>query len=270
MNGYANPAHYWEDRLHKQFDLVGVGYNGLGPRYNAMMYAQRLIALEQALATAGHSLRGKRVLEVGCGSGFYTAYCQQAGVGDYIGVDLTAVSVRTLQERYPAYRFVRANIAGGLGLSQQVDVVLIADVLFHIVDDDAFAAALRHSLQALAPGGILIISDGFLPRTFQPAAHVRHRSLAAYDAALRALGATRRVLMPVFAVLHPPIPTPDAGPLWRAYARLWRYGGRLARAPLFDRLVPGLLRLVERRALPRVGKDAPNTKWMIATNDHVA
>ncbi|HYF62764.1 MAG TPA: class I SAM-dependent methyltransferase, partial [Herpetosiphonaceae bacterium] len=209
MNGYANPARYWEDRLHKQFDLVGVGYNGLGPRYNAIMYEERLNALEQALATGGYSLHGKRVLEIGCGSGFYTAYCQRAGVSDYIGVDITAVSVRTLQQRYPDYRFVRANIAEGLGLTQPVDVVLIADVLFHIVDDEAFAAALRHSLEALAPGGILIISDGFLPRTFQPATHVRHRSLAAYDQALQPLGATRRLLAPVFAVLHPPIPTPD-------------------------------------------------------------
>ena len=99
MKGYANPARYWEERLHKQFDLVGVGYNGLGPHYNAIMYEERLVALDHALATLGQSLRGKRVLEVGCGSGFYTAHCQRVGVSDYIGVDLTSVSVRTLQRR---------------------------------------------------------------------------------------------------------------------------------------------------------------------------
>ncbi len=102
---YANPAAYWETRLTARFDLTGAGCGMLGPRYNAYLYQARLRALERALNKIGCSFQGQRILEVGCGTGFYTAYCAQQEVVDYVGIDITSISVHRLAQQYPQLPF---------------------------------------------------------------------------------------------------------------------------------------------------------------------
>lgn len=260
--------HYWEKRLRQNFDLTGAGHAGLGPHYNARLYKARLEALEKGLASVERTLQGVRVLEAGCGTGFYTEYCFRQGVHTYVGVDITSVSVEILQERYPEFRFVQADITEQT-IEGDFDIVLAADVLFHIVDDTAFESAVQNLCSVLSPDGLLIISDVFPKSTVQVAPHVRLRSLDEYNCLLNENHIRLVLIEPMFAILQPPPFVPPTSWFWKGYALLWRgVGRRLARLSIVDRLLPPVLAWLDKRLFrPLWGYGAPNNKWLLAIKD---
>jgi SAM-dependent methyltransferase len=267
IKAYSNPAAYWETRLKEQFDLTGVGHIVLGSVYNRRLYAARLRTLKQALHTSGCSLHGRRVLEIGCGTGFYTEFCHEQCVADYLGVDITAVSVQNLAQRFPNFRFLQADVGDPVfAVKNTFDIVLVADVLFHLVDDDRFRQAIANIAACLEPGGYLILSDLLLAQTIQPAQHFRARSLAMYTDALSEHNLTVQHIEPIFAVMHPPATTASSSWLWRLYGVLWRYGlSRLARQRWFNRYASALLDSLDQRLfLPQAGVNTPNSKWLVA------
>jgi SAM-dependent methyltransferase len=267
IKAYSNPAAYWESRLKEQFDLTGVGHIILGPAYNHRLYVTRLRTLEQALHTSGCSLRGRRVLEIGCGTGFYTEFCREQQVADYLGVDITAVSVQNLTQRFPDFHFHQADVGDPtFFVKNTYDVVLVADVLFHIVDDDRFHQAIANMSASLNSGGYLILSDLLAVQTIQPAQHFRARSLAMYTDAFSRCNLTVQHIEPIFAVMHPPAAAPSSSWPWRLYGALWRYGlSRLAHRRWFDHSTSALFDYLDRRLfLPRAGVNTPNSKWLVA------
>lgn len=259
--------HYWEKRLRQHFDLTGAGHAGLGPRYNAWLYKARLEALERGLISSGRTLKGARVLEAGCGTGFYTEYCLRQEVHTYVGVDITSISVETLRKRYPNLRFIQADITEEIveTVGGDYDVVLAADMLFHIVDDNAFERAIQNLCSALASDGLLIIADVFPACTTQVAPHVRLRSLSEYTRLLNE-NHTRIVhIEPIFAILQPSSFIPCTSWFWKGYALLWRWAWRLARLDIVDRLLPPILAWLDKRLFcPLWGQQAPNNKWLLA------
>lgn len=180
-DGNYSPDIYWQWRLSKYFNLMGAGCVSLGPYYNAQLYEARLRALERGLYSIGRSLCGSTVLEAGCGTGFYTEYCFQQGVKTYTGIDIAQISVYTLQRRYPCFKFIQADISvdipSDLG---DFDIVLAADIMFHIILDDAFNRAIQNLLSHLKSGGLLIVSDLFPQTKIQPAPHVCFHSIDEY------------------------------------------------------------------------------------------
>jgi SAM-dependent methyltransferase len=264
---YANPSTYWEERLRNHFDLTGVGYGALGPSYNQTMYEVRLRTLDRALHITGGPITGQHVLEIGCGVGFYTEMCRRQAVASYTGVDITAVSVQTLSHKYPEYVFLQADIGdSAFPVRDQFDVILIADVLFHIVDDARFQNAIANLAGCLRPAGRLILSDVLSVNTRLLASHFQSRALSDYEQSFGRQGLAVRHIEPIFALLQPPASIPGTSSLWRFYAALWRYGlMRIARWRWFDRGVPPVLKqLDERFFLKRAGVGTPNSKWVVA------
>jgi SAM-dependent methyltransferase len=272
MNVYSNPSAFWESRLTEYFDLTGVGHTGLGPSYNRRMYMVRLRTLERALRAAGCRLNAQRVLEIGCGTGFYTEFFRQRQVASYTGVDITAVSVQTLARRYPDFCFLQADVGDRVfPVNDGFDVIVVADVLFHIVDDSRFQRAITNLSDRLQPGGYLILSDILSAHTVQPAPHFRSRSLAVYEELLAQNQLTVRHIEPIFAVMQPPVSMHGIPWRWQTYALIWRYGlMRMARWGWFDRTVPAVLEdLDERFFLRRAGVGTPNSKWLMAVKADV-
>jgi len=245
----------------------------LGPAYNARLYKARLEALENGLRAVGWTFRGAKVWEAGCGTGFYTEYCLRQKINAYVGVDITLVSVETLRKLYPAFHFVQADISSNEVLKVRIgfDLVLAADVLFHIVDDAAFERAVQNLLSLLRPNGLLIISDVFPITTIQTAPHVRLRSLSEYNR-LFSENQTRILhIEPIFAILYPPSFIPSLSWFWKGYALFWRYAWRLARWSVADHLLPPVLAWLDKTwFLPRWGSRAPNSKWLFALKENVA
>jgi SAM-dependent methyltransferase len=272
LNKYANPGLYWEERLSKNFDLTGVGHAGLGPAYNSRIYQARIDALKKAINALGITFSESNVLETGCGTGFFTEYCKEQHVRSYLGIVITQTSIRSLNERYPGYHFLQADIGDeDFMLGDQYDIILIADVLYHIVDDRRFATAIQHVSDFLKPGGFLIVSDVLTSFTIDTKEHCKWRSLSEYEALLIQNDLEIKQVEPIFSLLSPPVLLPHSSILWRLYAITWRYALlRLAHWRWFDNAASKFLGDLDKMYyLRHASIKTPNSKWLMAVKAHV-
>ena len=84
-----NASAYWKDRVVSGSDLGVVGHRSMGLAYNAQIYERRLEVLNELLERhVTRSVEELRVLDIDCGSGFYTSYWAERGVRDYVGIDI--------------------------------------------------------------------------------------------------------------------------------------------------------------------------------------
>ena len=153
------PQEFWNGLLSESFDLRGVGHFRLSEEENQRLYDAKRDIVTAQLGQYGVSVNAlTRVIEIGCGVGYWTEYAQARGVTRYTGNDITPVSVATLSQRFPAYHFIQGD-AGGIALpSVAFDLGVMIDVTQHITDDAAFARAMRNLWQALSPGATLLIT----------------------------------------------------------------------------------------------------------------
>ncbi len=199
-----DPETFWETRLRGRFELAGVGFRGLGNAYNRALYRQRDVVLRRALRRFGIEPRGADIVELGPGTGFYVERWRDAGARSVVGLDITAVVPERLAERFPEYRFAQADVTRRWPVDDgSADLVTAFDVLFHIVDDAGFEAALGEAGRVLRPGGHLLVSDLFLHGPALRGHHQVSRSLADYERVLNAAGLDVLGRVPVFVTMHP-------------------------------------------------------------------
>lgn len=98
-------------------------------------------------------LRGRTVLEAGCGGGQHTAMMAEVAKS-VTAVDLnTADLARERNRRFDNVRFVSADLAS-MDLGEQFDAVVCVGVIHHTDDPDrTFENLYRH----LRPGGLIVI-----------------------------------------------------------------------------------------------------------------
>src|SRR4029079_7027713 len=148
-----DPRAFWEQRLSEQFDLRGTGETGLSLAYNRACYELRRHVLDRALREAGCDPRGRTVLDVGCGTGFFTRYYLDRGCAQLTGIDIAPTSIERLAQRHPEGRFVLADI-GADPIDGRYDIVNAFDVLYHITDDARWERAVGHLARAVASQGV--------------------------------------------------------------------------------------------------------------------
>jgi hypothetical protein len=100
--------------------------------------------------------------------------------------------------------------------------VTAIDVLYHLIDDRSFLAALRNLAARVEPSGLLLVSDVFVERPTRIADHVKRRPLTDYEAVLAPEGFTLSSREQVFALLGDPVAGPDAAQLDRALRLAFR------------------------------------------------
>ncbi len=180
------PREFWDRRLREQFDLRGTGETGLSLAYNRACYALRREVLEATLAAEGIDPRGRSVLDVGCGTGFFTDYYLARGAR-VTGLDIAPVSIERLRERHPEARFELGDVSEA-AIPERYDLVNAFDVLYHVTDDLRWEAAVRHLAEAVAPGGALLVTDTFSELPL--AEHNTMRPLSRYRVLLEMAGMT--------------------------------------------------------------------------------
>jgi SAM-dependent methyltransferase len=193
------PREFWDQRLSEHFDLRGTGETGLSLAYNRACYALRAQVLTRALAEDRFDPRDKRVLDVGCGTGFFTAYYLRRGAR-VTGLDIAPTSIERLAKRHPEARFILSDVSEA-ALPETFDLVNAFDVLYHITDDARWETAVRNLARAVAPGGRLLLTDTFADSAGL-ASHNRMRPLSRYRALLEPEGLTCAQPIPTHVLLN--------------------------------------------------------------------
>ena len=171
-----------------------------------------------ALSASGISLRNRRVLEVGCGSGYLSEFVRTLGAS-VVGCDIA------LPRTSPGVRFVQADGAT-LPFGQCFDVVMSFDVLEHIPDSDRH---LREVRRVLRPGGhyVLQTPNKLTNAVFET---IRWRSLTAWRAdhcSLHTFGQLQRRLRAAgFSVRFLDVPVVNQYFLDKVNAQLGKLGVR--------------------------------------------
>ena len=150
---------YWKSRLSRfGMELRGVGYATESENINLWMYRRAVKAFLSLVKREGVHLADSRLLDIGCGQGFYTQLLLDAGVKDYTGVDITDILFNRLISKYPKYRFIKEDISTQC-IKGEFDLILMIDITQHIVNDDKFAFAMRNVKSSLAKGGHIIVTS---------------------------------------------------------------------------------------------------------------
>ena len=198
-----HPKDFWETRLSKDFSIKGVGCTGFSYNYNKWMYKSIEDGLDKILKK---SLKNKKTLDIGCGTGYFINYYLRKGAEDITGLDITQQSITNLKKKYPKLKFYTADISKRSTLKTKYDFISVLGVLYHIVDDDKFENSIKNIRKAAKKGSLIIIQDNFLKK-YQPpkvGVHCYFRTYDYYKKVLEKNGIKIIEKVPILYFLNPP------------------------------------------------------------------
>lgn len=258
-----DPSSFWEARLRAHFDLTGAGFRGIGKPFNKALYRQREIVLGRVLRRARIQVAGARIVELGPGTGFYVDLWRRRAAAGVIGLDITEVATERLSAAFPEFSFLCADITERWPVEDDsADLVTAFDVLFHVVDDARFEAALAEAARVLRSGGHLLVSDLFPHRGDFRGHHQVSRTLAEYRATLDRLGFDVVGRAPIFVTMHPALDAPRG--LREPAERWWMWlEAHLIEDPLRGRRLGKVLGAID-RVVTAVFRGGPSTEILVA------
>jgi 2-polyprenyl-3-methyl-5-hydroxy-6-metoxy-1,4-benzoquinol methylase len=260
-----DPQEYWNSRLAQQFSLEGVGWLGMSEPFNRWMYkVRRRVFLREVRRVLGER-RDITVLDVGSGTGMYVDLWRGLGVRDVVASDFSTVAVRNLRQQYPEVRVVELDITelGDEIEPRTFDVVSAMDMLFHIVDDDAYSRAIKNLVSLLKPGGLLVITENLLEGPTQRGPEQVSRSAHEIETLLATTGARLIRCRPSFLLMNTPIDSRS-----RLLHFWWgQLGATVRRGPRIAYVVGAVVYFIESAGLLLIQRDGPSTKLAIWRKD---
>lgn len=201
-----NPEQFWQKRLEDKFSLAGVGLRRRGESFNRWVYKARLDRLKTTLLKHGIDAKGKRILDIGCGTGFYVDFWHNLGPSFIMGIDITRKSVEELHRRYPQYTFEQTDISQPCPYSGEAfDIITAFDVLFHVVNEAGFETAIANIRTYANDGAFVLLTDVFGRQDISVQQHYFSRSYQRYRKVLKANGLDILAVYPQLFLLNPPI-----------------------------------------------------------------
>lgn len=181
---------YWDTRHADHDELASGGHTGLDRPGNEIFYAQRLGTLLSLIGDLSSPAAPLFVLDAGCGKGYFARALARCGHRvDAFDASPTAVDHARAEGGGPRYAVATLDEWRG---PWPYDIVVCVDVLFHVPDDEEWAAGLRNLASLVRVAGRLIVTDTVGDEdTTEPTtrgARIAHRPTAAYRAELEPLG----------------------------------------------------------------------------------
>lgn len=108
------------------------GYAYTGDRLSSILANRRITDAILSLS----DLRGKRVIDIGCGDGTYTLELLNAGAQEVLGVDAAASAIDCARKRAETYNNVRFETADiyDLDAYKGYDIAILRGILHHLYD----------------------------------------------------------------------------------------------------------------------------------------
>lgn len=251
---------YWESRLTSEYSLLGVGDITLGLDYNRWLYRIRGDVFRRIARWRWPDSLPSEVLDVGSGTGFYLDHWNRLGIDNITGSDLTDTAVAHLSQNFPSIAVQQLDISSPLATDLtpgSFEAVSAFDVLFHIVDDEAYTRAIGNISTLLKPGGTFIYSDNFMPSDQR----IAHQTSRTWDSVKKNLdGAGLRIVgrFPMFVFMNDPVRSRS-----RILHRLFRYLTAFVRkGEQYGNLAGAALYLPE-RLLTKLLSTGPSTEILV-------
>ena len=169
---------YWDSRHAAETDLKSGGDVGLSEAANEAFYQARLGRLIDILLAKNLPSRPLRVLDAGCGKGWFSRALARCGC-DVLGVDPSPAAIAECRRLGGGPSYAVTTLSG-LVSPKTFDAVVCVDVLFHIVDDDEWRASVRSLCENVRLGGLLVIADVNWPERRTLGNYIVHRSPGEY------------------------------------------------------------------------------------------
>lgn len=169
--------------------------------YDRWYYRAHGRALSRALRQAGVAIVGRRILDVGDGTGYWLSWYGRRGAGLLTALETRPAVGERIRAIVPDARVVEGEVSKVKLRAGWFDVVNMLGAACRIVDPEAFERALLNLARATVSGGCLVLSDALGALELRPAPDVRLRPLSMYAERLPHLGFRIEVVEPVVTLL---------------------------------------------------------------------
>ena len=130
-----------------------VNYDQIAPTYNQRYVANKMAGLITTLSTLAKEIQPKRLLEVGCGTGYWLSILQPV-VPSVYGLDLSLGMLQQAHSRNRHFGLAHGQASELPFAGQSFDLMICVNALHHFSSPQAFIAEARRLLR---PGGALAI-----------------------------------------------------------------------------------------------------------------
>lgn len=134
----GDQKHYWDDRWIKSPT----------PNDYQIRRGQEIISFLHSI-----DLEKPKILDIGCGTGWFTAELNE--IGESTGIDLSEDAINLAHHRYPHIKYLCGNLYGSLFPNDSFDVIVAMEVLPHVEDQLGFINIISSILK---PDGYLALS----------------------------------------------------------------------------------------------------------------
>lgn len=139
---------FYERYWGQQPAFKGEGIAELPPEWNEEN-------LERILKFCSDKIQG-RVLDVGCGDGFFTAQIlQRFNLKNVYGLDISSKAVDLARLKHPEINFQQSALNHIPEETNSIDSITMIEVIEHLVDIEG---TLKELFRVMKPGGILLIA----------------------------------------------------------------------------------------------------------------
>lgn len=164
-----NAKEYFESWHRSTFDQEFSARVTISPDYYALFSKFHYNAVENSIIkylVRHEPVEKAKILDIGSGSGYWIDfYAEILDIKSITGVEISETGVNALKNKYKDIKNVKI-LAGDISktdfdLNETFDLINAIGVMFHIVEDNAWEAAVRNLNKHLNPNGVVIVGGQF-------------------------------------------------------------------------------------------------------------